>query len=1155
VTYSTPSTFSKTLKFTDEVVRLSACRIGITLFLLSLLMFAPISLRAQLARLTGDVTDTSGAVIPGAAISIESVDTGIRHDTTTGASGAYDVAELQPGHYSVHIEKDGFAALQQTGITLLVDTTTRLDFSLSVGRTSNTVTVSADASMLQPSTPEDATEITQEQFARLPLVQQGRIRSPTAFVYLAPGVQGNINPSGAENTAATNFIQVNGSPIIATEIYLDGLPYETPGDITSDAPAVDALQEFKLTTTQVPSDYGHTGAAVGVFSVKSGTNAFHGSAYEYLRNSDLDANSWIGNNSAVPFHPPTHQNEFGVTIGGPMRFPKLYDGKDKAFFFFAFGASRKAGFDSVSTLHLPDVQELQGNFGGVATIFDPATTTTSSTGVTTRQPFANNQIPAGRIDPIAKQIAGFYPQITSSAAQNYRAAVGEELLNENTFVGKIDYTFSAKQSVSGTLTTTNIPRKFVSIPLPAPLTGGYYQIWSSPLARINYVWAVTAKQLNVITAGYNLDVNNVKPIIPGSTPFVTVPGLPGYIFPSISFVNYSAIAANSLTFYARGVYQIRDTYSWNVGAHTVRFGGEFRRFLNDSNQPQPASGSMSFSPFQTADPNNPNTTGDDFASFLLGQANSGSLLVPLELASRQDIAGVFIQDDWKVTSKLTINAGMRFELQSPFTEKAQKSSIVSLTTPNPGAGNLPGAVIFAGSGTGRSGKSEFVNNDYTAFGPRVGISYQVLPSTVLRAGYGIYYYDNELALVTNGFQPQATYSASGYNPAFVLSSGYPDNVGLHPPAITPTLLNGASGTYLDPNAAAMPRLQEWVANVQHSFGSNLLFEVAYVGSHGTRLADPSMVNINQLDPKYLSLGTLLSQPATSTAAKNAGIQLPYPGFSGTVAQALRPYSQYQTLTSQGAKVGKQSFNALEAVVQKRMGAGLTLNASYTFSKNMGYSNPSLDGSGVTNNVLQNSYNPQAEWSILPNDVRNALVISYNYELPIGSGKALLNHVAPAVNDVIGGWSFSAIQRYQNGYPLGILMSNSLSSSTFNYVLRPNIVPGADTSTHLPVNKFIYGQSSLINAAAFQAPAAFTFGTARPTYGDLRNFPIYTEDFSGVKKMKIGEHVQWSLYGQAFNVFNRHRFTGVSTTFGSKTFGQPGSASEARLIQVGTRLEF
>jgi hypothetical protein len=1123
--------------------------------------------RAQNAALNGVIVDQSGAAIPGVSVSVTEDSTGLHREVRTGKTGAYSVPELPPGKYSLRASQQGFETTERRGVELFVGAVTRLDFRLKLGQASDTVVVTADAPLLDATTPEAATEITGQQFNELPLVQQGRIRSPAAFIFLAPGIQGNISTSGLENTSATNQFVVNGSQMQVSEFYLDGAAFgqmRTVGSLNESAPPVDAVREFRVTTTMLPAEYGHSGPAAGLFSIRSGTNKLHGSIYEYFRNNYLDGQPW-GAISKVY----TRQNEFGATIGGPVRIPRLYDGRDKTFFFFSYGGSRKSGADSIQNLRLPTLAEQQGNFSSSSlfSIYDPSTTTLNAAGTGyTRTQFnyngQTNVIDPARIDPIAANIVKLLPtpNLPPSAGTNdYQAFKGERLLDPDAFTFKIDHQLTASQHVDGTFVHTHIPRDKVGTGLPGILSSDSYQLTAGTTIRVSHDWALGPNLLNALVLGFNRFANTETP--PNGD--FGLSGLPSKALPYFAFTqSYPDIANNGHFDDFENNYQIKNVFNWGVRNHNLRFGGEIRNIQFNDTAIDPAFTTISISDLETQNPTSPSKTGDAFASFLLGQVNSANAGAPYEIGTRYKYAGIFAQDDWKLTRRLTVNVGMRWEFQTFPTENHDHMSILSLTTPNPGAGNLPGALIFAGSGPGRSGLHSFAPNNYSAVGPRFGFAFQATPTTVLRGGYGIYYSDTgqgtAVAISSVGFAEQASISSpdSGLHPAFVLADGFPQIPSLQP-VISPTLLNPTGNTvqgatYLDSNADVMPRIQEWTAGIQQSLGKQWMLEADYIGNHGTRLYDPNFQNINQVNPQYLSLGSLLSVPATSAQAKAAGINIPYPGFTGTVAQALRPYPQYGTLTSQAGKHAYNIFHSLQAVVQKRYSYGLTMGANYTWSKNLGVSSPAAYAA-APDNVLQNSFNPKAEYSVLPIDVTNAVVLHYIYELPFGEGKRWLSEGAFR-SKLVGGWKLSGVQRYQSGYPIPIVAKNGLTIG--NRILRPNKVAGVDASTHVSSNSFTpLNGKRFLNPAAFTDPAPSTFGNAAPTYDDARNPPVYDEDLSVVKTTRLGERVTWNLYLQAFNALNRHRWTSIDGNIDDAGFGQGTVPSEPRFVQLGTRFEF
>lgn len=1130
---------------------------------LMLVLGIPGICRAQNATLNGVVVDPSGAAIPGAALAVTETATGLQRQTQTLKDGTYRVSGLLPGHYTIRASHSGFETVERQGIELFVGTPTEIDLQLKVGQASETLVVRAETPLLQRDIPEAATEVARKQYDDLPLVQQGRIRSPAAFIFLAPSVQGNISVSGLENTSATNQFVINGSQMQVSEFYLDGVEFgqmRTVGSLNESAPPVDAVREFKVTTTLLPAEFGHSGPAAGLFSVRSGENLYHGSIYEYFRNNYLDGEPW---GTVQPVY--TRQNEFGGTIGGAIFVPKLYDGHNRSFFFFSYGGSRKSGADSIQNLRVPSLAEQQGNFSSSSlfSVYDPSTTALNAAGTGyTRTQFPGNIIPSGRMDPIAANVAKLLPapNLPASAGTNdYQALKGERLLDPDAFTFRIDHQLVPNQHLSGTFVHTHIPRDKVGTGLPGELQSDSYQLTAGTTIRVGHEWTLGADRLNSLFFGYNRFANTETP--PNGN--FGVNGLPSSALPYFAFTqSYPDIANNGHFADFENNYQIKDVFSWAIDRHYLRFGGELRNIQFNDTNPDPAFTTMNISDLETQNPASPSKTGDAFASFLLGQVDSATTGTPYEIGTRYKYTGFFVQDDWKATKRLTLNLGLRWEFQTFPTEVHNHTSIISLTAPNPGAGNLPGALIFAGTGTGLSGMTQFEPNNYSAVSPRFGFSFAATPSTVVRGGYGIYYSDTgvgtAVGLNSTGFGAQANILSpdNGLHPAFVLNNGFPQVASLQP-VLSPTLLNPngstvQSGSYFDGNADVMPRIQEWELGVQQQLGKQWLVELDYVGNHGTRLYDPNYENINQVAPQYLSLGSLLTVSASSTQAAAAGIKVPYTGFSGTVAQALRPYPQYGTLTSLAGKPAYNSYDSFQAVVRKQYSYGLTFNANFTWSKNLGISSPAAYAA-APDNVLQNSANPAAENSYLPIDIPYALVMHYIYELPFGAGKSWLGGTG-RLSPFVSGWKFTAVQRYQSGYPIPIMAKNTLT--IFNRVLRPNKVPGVDASTHTSSNAFTpLNGKRFLNPAAFTDPAPFTFGNAAPTYGDARNPPVYDEDLSLVKSTHLFERLNWTLYLQAFNALNRHRWTSIDGNIDDAGFGQGTVPSEPRYVQIGTRFEF
>lgn len=1102
-------------------------------------------LAAQNSGLSGLVTDPSGAVVPAAAVTVINQKTNVKRKTVSNGEGRYDAPGLELGIYSVRVEKNGFTTVEKTGIDLPVDTVARVDIGLTPGTLGQVLTVTAANEDLRPDSPELSTSITSAKYDDLPLAQAGRLRNPATFVYLAPGVQGNIRLDGNEYTGATNVIAVHGSNIWSTELLIEGLPggqTRIVGNYTESSPAVDAVAEFKITTTLLPADYGHTGPAVGSFAVKSGTNQLHASAYEYLRNNKLDANNWYANKTGA-IHPPTRQNEFGGTLGGPVTLPRIYQGKDRTFFFFSYGASRKTGSDAFTLTQVPTAKQLGGDFSGGSKIYDPNSNQLNPAGSGyIRTLFPNNVIPVSQQDPVARKIVAYYPQPNALGVNNYGTYTGEKLLNPDTYTAKLDHTLAPNQLFSAAYVRTYIPRLRLDSAMPDPLTAGIHQFVGSHTARLGYEWIVSPRAVNEFKAGYNRFTNNQDPINPGDNfpQVLGISGLTGGSFPSMSFTNgYATIGNITRSRQSENDFYYRDTFRISIGRHALRAGGEFRRTQYNDTTPYEQTYSIAYNSLETADPQNTASTGNGFASFLLGAAHSATVTNPFSSYTRKSYAGAFVQDDWRLNSHLTLNFGLRLEKSFAPTEAQGHSSIVNLSSPNAAAGNLPGAFTTGGG---------LFPSTPSAWSPRFGFAYSLTKETVLRGGYGLYYSDilPNTSIPVTGFQIVNTYSSpnNGVTPAFYLKSGVPPGT-VTSANLSGGLLNGQNASYYASNVGNMPRTQQWSLTLQRQLTSKTFVEVAYIGSHSTGQTDPQLANINQLDPKYLALGTLLTQTANSAAAVAAGIKLPYAGFSGSVAQALRAYPQYLTLTSVAAKAGASKYNALEVILRKKSSFGLSTEVTYTKSKATGFANVTLGGNSGTDNILQNAYVTANEWSLLPQDVPQAVTINTVYELPFQFHNRILNGVAR-------GWKLSAVQRYQSGFPFSITTKNTLA--IFNRVLRPNILPGVDPSTHISNNSFDPSVNSVFNKAAFSNPVN-TFGTAAPTYGNLRNFPVLSEDLGLVKQTKLAERLVWTFYCQAFNPFNRHRFAGIDTNFSNATFGVPAATSQARIVQFGTRFLF
>jgi hypothetical protein len=1094
-----------------------------------ILLFAAIgslSLLAQSTELSGRVTDPTGQLVPGATIRLTQETTLLKLETKSNDAGYYFFPRVQPGQYRISVASQGFKTIERAGISIASADRRRVDFQLELGSVTDTVNVTADATQLQLDSAEVSTTVSSREYDKLPQIQYNRMRSPANFLYLSPGVHGNVGTNGRETVAASNNIRINGSRSTSNELYMDGIPGRT--NFNETAPPVDAINEFKLQANQLSAEYGNTGSAVVTFSIKSGTNNFHGLLFNIFRNEKLDARSFLS-----PTRSTLRQNEFGGTFGGPVFLPKLYNGKNRTFFFFSYTGSRKRGLDQTQRRRVPTDAERQGDYSAnPRVVYDPATTLSTGTAFS-RQPFPGNRIPTARFDAVAARITALLPapNLTGAGVLNYQDFIGERLLDPDVYLGRFDHSFSAAHRVFGTYNFTFIPRQNQTAAMADPWSDRTLQNITSHMVRVNHDWILSSNLLNSATYGFNRFRNPFQGFYAnqGYAAKFGIKNTVGDAFPSFTFGDsYSPLGRNSLSDSTESSIVAKNILSWTRGKQLLKFGAEFRQVRGWSIDQSTSAGNYTFSNQGTALPTSLNNTGDSFASFLLGQTATASISLPFESARLKPYWGFFVQDDYRITSRLTLNLGLRYEVTGAPIETKDQFSLVDLSVANPAAGGRPGASIFADANRRRLNET-----DYSAIGPRFGFAYSFGKKMVARGGYGLFYGDNDIAPITTGFRTVVGFQTldQGVTPPFLLQNGIPGTFSATP-VLGPSLLNGQSVTARSSSASRNPRTQNWSLSIQRELTNNWTAEISYVANKASRLSSPSMINDNQVDPRYLSLGSVLTQQVTSAAAAAAGIARPYPTFTGTVAQALRPYPQYLTITEQSAKAGASFFQSFVARVRKRYSAGVTLDTHYTYSKLLG-----------TSDTAQNHFNRGAEWTYLNYDIPHSLVLQYTYELPSYSRLKALT----------GGWNVNGIHRYQSGTPLFVSANNTLP--IFNRTQRPDAVAGASRTNEIELGNFQANSDRRINAAAFRSPAPFTFGNAAASYGDLRNFRVFSEDFSIVKNTNIAERINLEFTAAFINAFNRHRFTDFVANLNTPTFGQATGSSLGRIITLGLKLKF
>ncbi len=1150
--------------------------------LLFVVFAAGVQAQTNQGSIAGTVFDPSGAVVAGAKVAAVSPDTGARYEVASSAAGYFVFPHLNIGTYDVSVSSAGFKTATYKGVVVQVGTISPLDAKLEAGAITQIITVDADAPRLQTESSEIGTVVNPKELTDLPLplgsVVQA-MRSPEAFVFLTPGA---VGPGTASGNGGTFESKINGGQNYATEVLLDGVSMfrsENGSSFDETAPSVDALSEFKVTTSTMPPEMGRTTGGVESFTTKAGTNTFHGGAYEFFRNEDLNANSFFNNWNGLP-RSLDRKNDYGLTFGGPVWIPKLYNGRDRTHFFFGWEQYRQTQ-GQVRTSTVPTAAERQGDFsdllgaplmsGGspvinpcdgsqmfAGQIFDPTTTKTVTVNGQQEQcrtAFFGNKIPQSQWSQAGQNILAHYPAAPPNGllTLNYVYPFSFPIL-DTTYTVRLDQDLSVKHKVYFTYSSRQNIRTSVTPTWADPSGSGRNQVFTTHYIRTGWDYVITPTLLSHFSLGYNRtnSVNVAKSVSAGVN-WDQQLGIQGIsqkgTYPVIGLFN----GANPPTGQGDSVngdtidngYRLNYDLTWVKGKHNIKAGLDYRLQVYDPINANNSTGSFYFWGQQTAGVNVGvgGSTGSPTASLLLGLVHDSNLTA--YASQPKDVSpyyGLFVQDSYKVMPTLVINYGLRWDVDVPRREVHGDTSNISLTTPNPGAGGIPGALVFAGKGTGRNGNvnEHWANTWFKDFGPRLGFAWS--PSrfngkTVLRGGFGIFYgpliYADFGGFNRTGFQGNPGFSSlDGFSPAFSLATGFPSFT--PPPNLDPAQLNFTGPQYIDPTYGRPGMINNWSLEVQHELLTDLILDVAYVGQHSTHLRT-NFNSVNSLHPNFLSLGTLLNQQISSPAAQAAGIIPPYAGFpsNALVAQALVPFPQYFGFNTDGAleNRGQSSYSALQTSLRRRFRNGLSLMASYTWSKTLTDADAALPFFATLHGggSAQNPFNLKGEKAISNQDVPQALVLSYVYDLPIGKGKHFVNK-AGAVDRLVGGWQIGGIQRYQSGQPLSFCCATG--APAFAGAFRYNLVKGQPIfSPQFLSGHFNPVTDPMFNTQAFSDPNnggnlgsnGYQFGTMPRTIGNVRDPKFLTEDFNLAKRTRVTERVDILLRATAVDAFNRHVF--------------------------------
>jgi hypothetical protein len=1077
------------------------------------------------ATLVGTVTDPSGATVADATVTVVQPARDFTRTAQTDALGNYSLPLLPPGTYRLSAEKPGFKRADVSEFTLQVDQTARVDITLTVGSLTETVSVVAAAPLVASETSSVGQVIDETQIQQLPL----NGRSFYNLVLLSPGTVPTMPSSFIAGNHATPgqlsvpAFYVGGAREKSNGYLVDGVDAQDPHFMTPSLyPSIDTIQEFKLQTNAYSAEYGHFAAQVNV-ATRSGTNQMHGSLYEFMRNDALDAASFFTNFSGLK-KSPLKYNQFGGTVGGPVEIPKLYRGNNRTFYFLSWESTRiRRG--STAQLAVPTAEQRNGDFSrlgfrGNQQIFDPSTTR-SVNGVIARDPFPGNAIPADRLTAFGSMIMSYFPLPSSNVSSGNNYATGLNALSDaDQFMGRVDHRFNDSNSL---FVRYSIMDGNLTSPAAIPLNGSSTDARTQNLA-MNFVHILNSSAVYELRIGYNrpfyLNLQNGA----NGANIAAQLGLRNlldepiaYGVPTISITNISGLGAGTFipTTQRTNSYQLFQDMNLTRGKHSIKAGADLRKLnYNDLTERQ-QNGQLGFTGGLTANPTAASTTGVALADALLGLPLSASgSSVSLAGAYNGFSYGFFAQDDWKLSRRITLNLGVRYELTPRMTEKLDHLSSFDRNYPGGrvllsglSKAYIPGVGITDGPYTPRG----LVPTDTNDWGPRVGIAIRPFNSnqTAIRAGYGIFYDMIEL-------QDLRTWTRNPpYGAIMSLQSEQNGNTS-SASVLKVTSLFPAQGSaqaqpsiYSPGDKYVDPYYQQWNFDIQHQLGSSLLLDVGYIGSKGTHLARRLLVNQARLDADPARPTPLLSRE-------------PYPLFGTTIR-----------LTDNDAN---SSYHALIAKAEKRFARGLSFLVSYTYAK-------TLDSGSLIDDNPRDIYNLNLDKGRASFDIRQRAVFSVNWELPFGKGKAFATKGIAAA--VAGGWQLNTITALRSGFPYSVAASGDACNCGASNQKAQQVGD--------PESGFEQSRLKWFNTAAFAQPARGSFGSSGR---DILSGPAeQTVDLSVFRTFQPLERVRLQFRGEFFNLLNHTNFALPGSQVNSTSYGIIQSASSSRNIQLGLKLSF
>ncbi len=1100
----------------------------------ALSLYFATQLPAQVAAgLRGRVLDASGAAVSGAHVDLREAATNIHQLTVTSSTGDYLFTQLKPGGYELDVTSNGFEHLHRSGLDVQVGQTAGVDLVLKPGAGQQTVTVNEDAPLLQSRTSNIQTNIPGAAVLAMPLNSRN-------FVQLATLATGVELPPG------TLLPRINGGRPRTNEYLYDGISalQPEPGQVVF-FPIIDDIQEFTVEADNVPAEFGRFNGGVVNVATRSGSNALHGSLFEFFRNEDLNSRNYF---AAAPARRPEYRrNLFGATLGVPVL-------KNRLFFFGDYqGLKQLIGVTRISTI--PTLAERQGIFTGVSHIYDPSTTTVVG-GKNVRKEFAKDVITTP-LDPVAKALLARFPTPTNLAvAANNYTRTANDADHQNQFDVRVDGALRDQDRAFGRYSyfsdveepVTPLPDGSGAITGSTIGTGGVVGLSNvlGQQAVFNETHTFTPHLLNDFRAGYTRRGNTIAGPLLGNTASASlgIPGIPtnaafNNALPLFTFTGYQQLGPSASTFaqYQTAVSQIVDSVVFTRGRHAIKAGLDFRWYQLNAISPPNPTGSFAFTTTGTNQQGITNS-GNAIASFLLGQVDTFSIdLQENKIRPRDQIEEYFVQDDWRAMDRLTFNIGARYTLHFPSTEKNNQGAVFNLATQQ---------LDYLGQdGYSRSARELHYDN----VAPRFGLTYMLTPKTVVRAGFGIVFIDQS-GITTPFTTPQFPFiqnvqqkTQDSVNAAFPLQAG---------PTVAPIPLTPDAGlgqsVYTAKRSAGSGYVEQWNLAFQREITNSLSFDIAYAGSHIVHVGIPDS-NLNQLTAEQLAIGTALLTKVNNPYFGQLPVSSSIGAKTTTEAQLLKPYPRFLNVATYRNNSGTTNYNAIEAKVEKRFDHGVYLLFGYTHSKLIDdassvFSSTVLSSPNSNSLIAADTFRPGLERDSSNGDMPNVLSFSGIYDLPAGRGHRFASN---GIGDaVLGGWALNTIALVQSGMPVTVTQATNNNAFAGFALQRPNIV----AKSSLAADQRTPGH--YFNTSAFTTAGQFTIGNASrnpvrgPAYRDL--------DVALVKNTKLPREASMEFRLEMFNITNTPAFAQPNGSSGSPAFGSiTATVTDPRVVQLAIRL--